>query len=167
MKEPLIREETGSDIPRIREVILAAFGGTGEADLVDALRHADALTLSFVAEVEGMVVGHVAFSPITIGDHQALALAPLAVDPAWQRGGIGSSLTRCALEACRAFGHQLVIVLGSTRFYGRFGFTPALPFGIECPFEGAEEHFMVLELNSGAALSCHGRVRYRPEFDSL
>lgn len=163
---PVIRHETDADIAGIRSVVQAAFGRPGEAGLVDALRRAGALALSSVAAIGEQIVGHVAFSPITIGGRRpALALAPLAVAPDWQRQGIGSALVRCGLDACRRAGHEIVIVLGAPAFYGRFGFMPASEAGIECPFPAPPGAFMVLELSPGAARGCRGMVHYRSEFE--
>lgn len=163
---PIIRKETVEDVPAIRAVVLAAFGAAGEADLVDGLRRSGALTLSAIANIDGRVVGHVAFSPVTIGGSTlALALAPMAVAPDCQRQGIGSALTQWSLEECRRLGHGVVIVVGEPAYYSRFGFTPASPFGIECPFPVPPEVFMVLELSPGVASGCRGMVRYQPEFE--
>lgn len=163
---PTIRKETAEDIPSIRAVVHAAFGATGEADLVDGLRRSGSLKLSAVADIGGRVVGHVAFSPVTIGgSHLALALAPVAVAPDCQRRGIGSAIIRWSLEECRRLGHGVVIVVGDPAYYPRFGFTPASPFGIQCPFPAPSDAFMVLELSPGAASGCHGMVRYQPEFE--
>ena len=86
---------------------------------------------------------HVALTPVTIDDeHLALALAPVAVEPDWQRQGIGDALIRYALDECRRLGHGIVIVLGEPNYYHRFGFTPASDFGIECPFPVPSEAFM-------------------------
>jgi len=165
---PAIRKETAEDIPSIRAVVHAAFGTAGEAGLVDGLRRSGALTLSAVAVVGSRVVGHVAFSPVTIGGpHLALALAPVAVAPDCQRQGIGSALIRWSLEECRRLEHGVVIVVGEPAYYPRFGFTPAAPFGIQCPFPVPPEAFMVLELSPGATSGCRGMIRYRPEFDSV
>ena len=162
-----IRNETAEDIPSIRAVVHAAFGSAGEAGLVDGLRRSGALTLSAVAVVDSRVVGHVAFSPVTIGGpHLALALAPVAVAPDCQRQGIGSALIRWGLEECRRLEHGVVIVVGEPAYYPRFGFTPASQFGMQCPFQVAPEAFMVLELSPGAASVCRGMVRYRPEFEA-
>ena len=165
---PAIRKETAEDIQSIRAIVHAAFGAVGEANLVDGLRRSGALTLSVVAVVGSRIVGHVAFSPVTIaGPHLALALAPMAVAPDCQRRGIGSALIRWSLEECRRLQCGVVIVVGEPTYYSRFGFTPASPFGIECPFPVPPEAFMVLELSHGAASECRGMVRYRPEFDSV
>ena len=79
----IVRDERVEDLKPIRRVVERAFGQAVEADLVDALRQGDALTLSLVAEAAGEIVGHVAFSPVIIraGDtmSEALGLAPLVV----------------------------------------------------------------------------------------
>jgi putative acetyltransferase len=126
-----LRREEPTDIAGIRDVETAAFGRTGEATLVDSLRAAEALILSGVAEAEGRIVAHIAFSPLSIegerGSFEAIALAPMAVHPQWQRKGIGSALIRWSLDECRRDGHELVIVVGHPDYFPRFGFIPALP----------------------------------------
>lgn len=162
----VMRRESPEDVVGIREVVRAAFGRDGEADLVDALRRAGALTLSAVALSENRVVGHVGFSLITIGESGAgLALAPVAVAPDWQRRGVGSALIRWSLEECRGLGHGMVIVLGEPEYYSRFGFVAAARFGIECPFAVPAEVFMALELS--AARAPRGMVKYRQEFEGV
>jgi len=149
----------------------AAFGRPNEAQLVDALRAADTLTLSAVAEVKGQIVGHVAYSPVKLGDDRsrfdALALAPMAVFPQWQRRGIGTVLLRWSLDECRRGGHRLVIVVGLPEYYPRFGFVRATPLGLRCPFEVPNEAFMLLELQPGALAGRKGIVRFRPEFKGV
>ena len=163
-----LRQETVDDIPGIRKVVYAAFGRAGEADLVDALRASGSLVLSAVATIDDRIVGHVGYSPMVIGEqHEAVALAPVAVSPECQRQGIGAALVRWSLEECRRMGHRLVIVLGEPEYYGRFGFTPAATCGIECPFPAPSEAFMMLELAPGAARDVCGVVRYRPEFNAV
>lgn len=159
-----LRHESAEDAPRIRAVVEAAFGRASEADLVDALRRADALTISTVAELGGRLVGQIAFSPVTVGASPALAMAPVAVTPDRQRQGVGTGLIRWSLAECRRLGHEVVIVLGEPAYYHRFGFTTAAPLGIEAPFPAPVEAFMVLELTPGAMSGCRGRVTYRPEF---
>jgi len=168
MQPPTIRKETAEDIPSIRAVVQAAFASAVEADLVDGLRRSGALTVSAVAVVGSRVVGHVAFSPVTIGGpHLALALAPVAVAPDCQRQGIGSALIRWGLEECQRLGHGVVIVVGASAYYSRFGFRPASHLGLQCPFPVPPEAFMVLELSPGTASACRGMVCYRPEFESV
>jgi putative acetyltransferase len=166
--EPTIRPESTDDIPGIRAVVTEAFGRAGEADLVDALRATGALSVSAVATMGTAVVGHVAFSPITINDrHSALALAPVAVAPRFQRQGIGAALIRWGLIECQRLRCGVIVVLGEPAYYHRFGFVTSSMYGITCPFPVPEDAYMVLELSAGAAKYCGGMVRYRPEFDSV
>src|SRR5215813_15372493 len=83
-----LRSETPEDIPAIHHIHTAAFGRPNEADLVDALRQHNALTISLVAILDGRLVGHITFSPITITSNtatiEALGLAPMAVLPVYQ-----------------------------------------------------------------------------------
>jgi putative acetyltransferase len=100
---PLVcRRELPADIPAIRAAETAAFGRPNEAQLVDALRSGGGLALSVVAELDGEIIGHIAYSPVTIeserGRFHALALAPVAVHPAWQRQRIGSVLIKWSLN---------------------------------------------------------------------
>jgi putative acetyltransferase len=163
---PTIRKESTEDISGIRTVVQGAFGRPGEADLVDALRRAGALVLSVVATLDHSIVGHVAFNPVTIHAQDsvssALALAPVAVTPGFQRRGIGSALILWSLDECLRMGHRVVIVLGEAAYYGRFGFMPASPFGIKCPFPAPPEAFMVLELSPGISLPMPGHRSLPP-----
>jgi len=166
-----IRRETSDDIEAIRHVNRAAFGRPHEAALVDALRAAGGLTLSLVAVDRRAVVGHVAFSPVTIESEcsvfAAVGLAPMAVLPALQRQGVGTELIRRGLEECRQLGQPIVVVLGHPDYYPRFGFEPAGRHGLRCSFDAPAEAFMVAELLAGALAGRRGIVRYRPEFDSV
>jgi putative acetyltransferase len=132
----LIREERPGDAPRIHEVVAAAFAGAEhasgrEAELVDALRAAGALVLSLVAELDGAIGGHIAFSAVAIGDAGGwLGLGPLAVAPEQQRRGIGAALVHAGLERLRARGARGCVLVGEPAYYGRFGFAafPALTY---------------------------------------
>src|SRR5262249_32167304 len=100
----IIRSEEPQDIAGIHLVNPTAFDSTVEADIVDALRLQARPFVSLAAiDTEG-VVGHIAFSPMTIGSHPEFAiagLAPMAVMPSRQRSGIGTSLVRAGLDECR------------------------------------------------------------------
>ena len=168
----LIRHEIVLDIPAIHKLMTAAFSGEGEARLVDQLRTRGAGLLSLVAELDGRVVGHIYFSPMTITALDgrmtpAVGLAPLAVLPAFQNQGIGSGLVRSGLDELRRLGHRLVMVLGHAGYYPRFGFKPALPYGIHWDREVDQAHFMVAELYPGALAGVQGRACYQPEFDDV
>lgn len=166
-----IRPETPNDQAAIRHVNTLAFGQPQETDLVDALRHTEALTISLVAVQNDQIFGHIAFSPVTITSKtetiDALGLAPMAVLPAFQRQGIGSQLVEAGLEACRQTNYGVVVVLGHPEYYPRWGFMPSKPHGIVWEHDVPEEVFMVKELQEGALAQTQGVVKYRAEFDHV
>jgi putative acetyltransferase len=164
--ELVIREETPADHPVVRELNRLAFGQDDEANLVDALRADQYTRLSLVAEKNGAVIGHLLFSRLPIetaaATVEALALAPVAVLPKHRRQGVGSQLIRDGLMMCRQRGHRIVVVLGHSEYYPRFGFSAALAERLRSPFPGP--HFMALELVPGALDGVEGEVRYPPPF---
>jgi putative acetyltransferase len=165
-----VREEQPGDVEAIHRINEAAFGQALEARLVDALRRAGAVTLSLVAVADGEVVGHVLFSPVTIGGHpgvEAVGLGPMAVLPHSQRRGVGSELVRSGLERLREAGYAAVVVLGHPDYYPRFGFRRASEHGLRWERDAPDAAFMALELRAGALSSCRGVVSYRPEFDEV
>lgn len=170
---PRIRDEGPGDAEAIAAAISAAFAPEAalpapEAGLVDDLRAAGALGLSLVAEApDGTLVGHVAFSPVTVegrGADRLLGLAPLAVVPAWQGRGLGSALVSAGLEAARARGCELVVVLGEPAYYRRFGFRPAGAFGIAWEHPAPPDAFMAVAL-AGDGSGLQGVLRYHAAFD--
>lgn len=163
-----IRPERPDNIAAIREVNRHAFGQPDEAALVDALRNGGHVIASLVADDDGQIVGHILFSRLAIEarDHtvEAAALAPMAVLPWRQREGIGSSLVRAGLDACRQAGIAAVVVLGHPAYYPRFGFSAAAARGLTCSFSGAGDAFMALELTPGSLEVRDAAVRYAPPF---
>lgn len=163
-----IRPERLPDIDAIFEVNARAFGSPNEAKLVNALREAQAMTLSLVAEREGNIVGHVLFSPVDIdrgeGRDIAIGLGPVAVLPDAQSRGIGQSLIRAGIDGIREAGYGAMVVLGHPRYYPRFGFKPAADFGLRWEVPGHDEAFFAMELRPGYLGVRPGIVRYRPEF---
>src|SRR5512147_799435 len=135
---PLIRAEQPGDFEPVHALLTASFGREAEARLVDRLRASGKIATALVAEEKERILGHVVLSKIVVdteaGEVGALALAPLAVEPAFQRLGIGSALVSAGLEHCRLERQARVLVLGDPAYYARFGFVPAARFGLKCPF---------------------------------
>jgi putative acetyltransferase len=147
----LVREEQPADLHAIHAVNAAAFETDAEARLVDALRASAGLILSLVAEVEGELVGHIAFSTVTVTradgtTAEGVALGPVAVVPARQRAGIGGQLIADGLRRLREAGHPFCIVLGHPEYYPRHGFVRASTHGLAWDRRAPDEAFMVQEL---------------------
>lgn len=167
----IIRSERAGDVAQIREVNRQAFGREDEAVLVDALREQGAVICSLVAEKDGLVAGHVLFSPAILADGvtqwTVAGLGPVAVRPEFQRQGIGEMLIRAGLAVCVEEGYEVAVVLGHPEYYPRFGFRPSRQLGIRWEHDAPEEAFMVLALVPGALQGKKGIIRYRPEFDGV
>ena len=145
----LTRSEQASDIEAITQVTYDAFLGKfsdhpTEHLIVNALREADMLTLSLVAEIDGNVVGHVAFSPVTINETfmDWYGLGPISVAPAFQKQGIGSKMIVDGLAKLRDLGAKGCVLEGSPAYYSRFGFKPKA--GLTYHAAPALEFFMAL-----------------------
>lgn len=161
-----IRSESPPDIPGIHALIQAAFlempyAAHTEHLIVDALRDANALTLSLVAEDRGAVVGHVALSPVTVSDGAQgwYGLGPISVSPERHRQGIGSMLMLAAIRHLKEMDAAGCVLAGDPAYYGRFGFAhqgdlsfPALP----------AEFFLV---NAFTQSVPRGVVAFHPAFD--
>lgn len=165
--QPIVREEVPADIPSIEAVTVAAFLNAvhtshTEQHIVNALRRAGALTISLVAELDGVLVGHIALSPVSISDGstQWFGLGPISVLPAHQGHGIGSALMAAALAALRQQGAQGCVLLGEPGYYSRFGFraTPDLVLPGVPP-----EYFQALHLGTTTP---RGIVAYHPAFEA-
>ena len=157
------RPETPTDHDAIRDVHLRAFDPSpAEAALVDELRAGGDLVgeLCLVAEHEGRVAGHIAYSRARVGGHDVLALAPMAVVPEHQRGGGGTALLTASLARAREMAFAAVVVLGHPDYYSRFGFLPARPLGIDSPFPAPDDAWMALPL-------VRGTVEYAAPFGRL
>jgi putative acetyltransferase len=162
-----IRDEAPADVAAIQAVERRAFDRAGEADLVDRLRADGALVVSLVAELDGCVVGHVAFSPVTIaGACDVVGLGPVAVLPAVQTCAVGARLVEEGLARARERGAGAAVVLGHPDYYPRFGFAVSTKYGIHYP-EVPEDAFMAAELVPGALVAAAGAVRYHPAFDDV
>jgi putative acetyltransferase len=125
----IIRKETASDIDAITQVTIAAFrtlpiSNHTEQFIIKALRAAGALSLSLVAEIDGRVVGHVAFSPVVISDGTKdwYGLGPVSVLPEYQKRGIGKSLISEGLSLLEELNARGCVLVGDPNYYERFGF---------------------------------------------
>ena len=170
-RELAIRVEEPHDARAVRRVIIAAFKGHLEADLVDTLRRHGKIAASLVATMGHSIVGHALLTDVTLHGPglapRGAGLAPLAVRPLLQRRGIGAQLMRAAIGAAKDAGYGFMVLLGDPAYYRRFGFRAAATLGLTCEFDAPAEAFMALELAPGAFAGASGIVRYEPEFDGL
>jgi putative acetyltransferase len=125
----ILREETTADIEAISQVTIAAFrtlpiSNHTEQFIIKALRSADALNISLVAEIDERVAGHIAFSPVVISDGTKdwYGLGPISVLPEYQKQGIGKSLINEGLSLLKKMGGQGCALVGDPNYYKRFGF---------------------------------------------
>lgn len=161
-----IRPERPDDATTIHALTEAAFKGRPYSDgaeprVIDALRAAGALTLSLVATEDDGIVGHIAFSPVTVNGEAGrwYGLGPVSVWPDRQRGGIGQALIREGLRRLGAMGAGGCVLLGDPAYYGRFGFEhdPELRTG-----DGPAWAFQRLILSGERP---RGDVRFHDAFD--
>lgn len=163
----IVRKETPADIERITEITRAAFehhphSRQTEPFIILALRAGRALAVSLVAEADGKVVGHIAFSPVAVSDGSPgwYGLGPVSVIPALQRRGIGKALVREGLAALRELGAAGCVLVGDPGYYERFGFRNDL----DLVYEGVpQEYFLVLRFD---AETPRGTVRFHEGFSA-
>jgi putative acetyltransferase len=125
----VIRRKTAADVGAIGEVTIAAFetltiNKHTEHFIIAALRAANAFTVSLVAELAGRVVGHVAFSPVTISDGSPnwYGLGPVSVVPEYHRQGIRTALIRKGLSLLKRLNAGGCCLVGAPEYFKRFGF---------------------------------------------
>lgn len=168
----ILRRERAADHAAVRRVHEAAFrpsrGDSVEAWLVEELREDAGYLphLSLVALDDDEVVGHVIatrgwLEPL---GHPVLGLGPLGVRPGDQRAGVGTALVHALLAVAEAADERLVALLGSPDYYRRFGFVPAIEFGIIPPDPAWGEHFQARHLNGRPV---QGTFRYAEPFRGL
>ena len=166
-----VRPERTGDAEAVRRVLLAAFETAAEADLVERLRDAGPDYLAWVANEGDVLVGHVAFTPLTLDGLACggMGLAPLAVAPSHQRRGIGGALVRAGLDALRVRGDAFVALLGHPDYYPRFGFEPASRYGLRSAQwpDAPDDVVMALVLDPARMPPQGGALRYLPAFDAL
>jgi putative acetyltransferase len=134
----VIRPERPDDLAAVRSVVVDAFGDQALGALLDDLRTSPAwLDLSFVAELDGEIIGHVAYSRAWVDDPaelvDVLGLSPLSIRPDHKSQGIGTALVMESLEALAGRSEPLLFLEGDPGFYSRLGFVPAEPLGFRAP----------------------------------
>jgi putative acetyltransferase len=144
----IIRTETPLDIGAIFDITKSAFenhpySNCTEQFIVNGLRASNALAVSLVAEIDGKLVGHIAFSPVTFSDESEnwYGLGPISVLPDCQRQGVGKKLVNDGLNLLKDIGAEGCVLVGEAAYYERFGFKS--PEGLK--YEGVpQENFLTL-----------------------
>lgn len=133
-----LRPEIDADVNAITDVTVAAFESLEVSDhteqfVVTALRAAKALTVSLVAELDGRVIGHIAFSPVTLSDGTPhwYGLGPVSVLPEFQRQGIGKALIEEGLSRLKDINARGCCLVGHPAYYRKFGFKNTPELGLE------------------------------------
>jgi len=149
--------QTPADLPAIEKLDERAFGPARFARSAYRLREGGEpdYALSFVARVGTLLVGANRMTP----NRPALLLGPLTVDPPFRAGGIGEELVMKSLDAARAAGHGLVLLVGDMSYYGRMGFAPVPPGRLVFAGSVDPERLLYCELVEGAFEGVHGKVR--------
>jgi putative acetyltransferase len=164
-----IRKEKSSDIDKITDIVVAAFkdhppGNNTEQFIVKGLRSTKALTISLVAEINGKLIGHIAFSPVEISDgsNNWYGLGPISVLPKYQKQGIGKALISEGLSMLKDIGGKGCILVGDPDYYNRFGFK-TLP---QLNYSGVPQKF-VLALPFEKNISPTGNVKFHESFQAM
>jgi len=163
----IIRNENESDIETISEITKEAFQSLAisnhtEQFIIMALRKASALTISLVAEKEKKVMGHIAFSPVTISDGSPnwYGLGPISVLPELQKQGVGKRLMREGLSLLKSLGANGCVLVGDPGYYEQFGFK-SLP---DLVVDGVPlQYVLALPLEENAT---HGTVVFHEGFNA-
>jgi predicted N-acetyltransferase YhbS len=156
-----ILPETEADALPIERLHERTFGPGRHARTASRIRErvAHRLELSLIARIGTLLVGSVRQTPVCIGDTPALFLGPVTIEPPFRSRGIGQALVARALEAARAHGHRLVVLVGDEPYYGRLGFR-AIPKGrATMPGPTDPARLLVCELAAGAFDGVSGPIR--------
>ncbi len=156
-----ILPEAAGDAPAIDRLHERTFGPGRYAKSAYRLREqvGHSLDLSFTARVGTLLVGSVRLSPIRVGETKALLLGPLTIEPPFRDRGVGQALIARALEAARAQGHKLVILVGDEPYYGKCGFKPVPPGRVTMPGPVDPARLLVAELADGAFDDVSGPIQ--------
>lgn len=165
-----IRIAEEKDYPSIYKINDLAFAGQQESNLIASLKSGSTFIddLSFVAENEEEIIGHLLFSKILLHsgskDYETLALAPMCVKPDYQKMGIGSLLVEEGLRQVIEKDYDSIFVVGHKDYYPQFGFIRASNFEILSPWELPKDIFMAIELKEDALKFRPGKLIYPTPF---
>jgi len=161
-----ILPETADDALAIERLHERTFGPGRYARTAYRIREgvAHRLELSFTARIGTLLVGSVRLSPVRIGETPGLLLGPLTVEPPFRNHGVGKALIEQALKAAKSAGHRLVVLVGDTPYYGRFGFKPIPKRQATMPGPVDPARLLVAELAEGAFAGVSGPIR--PNWDA-
>lgn len=168
-----IRPETEKDYTCITRVNDLAFKRKAEGKLIEELRKLDNFDsrLSFVAEVDEEIVGHLLFTTVAIDnndmDHKTLTLAPMSILPEFQKRSVGKLMIIYGLQIAKEAGYGSVVVLGHPSYYPKLGFKPASKWNIKSPFPTPDNAFMAIELFPGSLDNVSGKVIFPSAFDEV
>lgn len=164
-----IRKEQEKDIQVVSKLIRRAFKNTNQVILTEILRRKNdsSSNISIVAEINGIIAGHILFSKIQIQTEDkyidTLWLEPVSVHPLFQHQGIGRSLIIKGLETIKTMGYNSVFVVGSNHYYSKFGFQEASNFGIESSLSIPREALLAMELTYDSLKDIKGKLMYPEE----
>ncbi|WP_336055929.1 GNAT family N-acetyltransferase [Nitratireductor sp. CH_MIT9313-5] len=166
MSAVILRAVEATDHEAVDALLRRAFEGGAEAELTNKLRQDSDVVLELVAERDGMVRGHVLFSRLKVeasdGTYDAVALAPVAVDPDHQREGIGAALIEEAHLRLEREGECLSVVLGDPAYYGRFGYSHERAAGFDSDYQCE-----ALQARASGEAPLAGRLIYPRAFRGL
>ena len=171
----IIRQELEKDFKEVKEMIKKSFENAEHTDnnehnLAEKLHKSDNFIkeLSLVAVKDGKIIGHIMSTRLDIvsdnKSHVSLAVAPLSVHPNFQRMGVGTLLMKETFKIAKELGYESIFILGSEKYYPRFGFEKSTNFGISAPFDVPSDNFMAIELTKGALENVYGDIIYAKEF---
>lgn len=165
-----VKPENKNNYKEVYDLLKKAFqtaehSDGNEQDLVVSLRQSNNFIpeLSLVAVQDNKIIGYILFTKVKIGEYEELALAPIAILPEHQRQGIGKKLIEEGHKIAKKLGYHYSIVLGSEKYYSKFGYVPASQYGIIAPFDVPNENFMAIKLND-TNKKITGIVEYAKEF---
>lgn len=166
-----IRQERPEDYQQIRELVRNAFALAEHSDgeehnLIERMRLSPEYIpeLSLVAVSGDIILGHIMFSKISVGQSEAIALAPISVRTDRQRKGIGKLLVTTGHKLARKMGYRCSMVLGNPDYYSKFGYERASSYGIIASFDVPDEYYRVCDLGNTGDLP-KGYVRYSDAFE--